>query len=216
MNERLSAFVHDLYADGVSHDAAQPHRLLKRRNLEPATAELLNLIVRIAGARRVVEIGTGNAYSTVWLADAVGDTGGQVVSLDTAINDEARANLARADAAQPGLAERVDLRQEDGGAYLARLSDGSVDLLFLDAERVEYPSWWPHPIRVLYPGAVLAIDNVLSHAEEVAPFLALLARESALVTATIAVGKGLHLAWRRGTTTAPPDQPMRRTRGEQH
>ncbi len=76
MNERLSALVHDWYADGVNHDAAQPDRLLKRRNLEPATAELLSLIVRIAGARRVVEIGTANGFSTLWLADAVGDTDG--------------------------------------------------------------------------------------------------------------------------------------------
>jgi predicted O-methyltransferase YrrM len=198
MNQRLSVFVHELYADGVAHDAAQPDRRLKHRNLEPATAELLSLIVRIAGARQVVEIGTANGYSTVWLADAVGETGGQVVSIDTSMNDDARANLARADAAQPGLAKRVELRQEDGGGYLARLADGSVDLLFLDAERVEYPGWWPHPARVLRAGAVLAIDNVLSHADEVAPFLALLAREPALVRATIVVGKGLHLAWRRG------------------
>jgi len=198
LNQRLSAFVDDLYADGVAHDAGQPDRLLKHRNLEPATAELLNLIVRIAGARQVVEIGTANGYSTLWLADAVGDTGGHVVSIDTAANDEARTNLARADAVQPGLARRVELRQGDGGAYLARLADASVDLLFLDAERVEYPSWWPHPARVLHPGAVLAIDNVLSHADEVAPFLTLLAREPALVGASVAVGKGLHLAWRRG------------------
>ena len=165
MNQRLSAFVHELYADGVAHDAAEPDRLLKHRNLEPATAELLSLIVRIAGARQVVEIGTANGYSTVWLADAVGDTGGQVVSIDTSTNDDARANLARADAAEPGLATRVEFRQEDGGGYLARLADGSVDLPFLDAERVEYPGWWPHPARVLHPGAVLAIHNVLSHAD---------------------------------------------------
>jgi len=196
MNDRLSAFVAELYTDGVTHDAAQPDRILKRRNLEPATAELLSLIVRIAGARHAVEVGTANGYSTIWLADAVGDTGGHVVSIDTATSDDARSNLNRADAVQPGLAKRVELRQEDGGAYLARLADGSVDLLFLDAERVEYPSWWPHPVRVLHPGAVLAIDNVLSHADEVAPFLTLLARETALVRATIAVGKGLHLAWR--------------------
>jgi len=196
MNDRLSAFVAELYTDGVTHDAAQPDRILKRRNLEPATAELLSLIVRIAGARHVVEVGTANGYSTIWLADAVGDTGGHVVSIDTATSDDARTNLNRADAVQPDLAKRVELRQEDGGAYLARLADGSVDLLFLDAERVEYPSWWPHPVRVLHPGAVLAIDNVLSHADEVAPFLTLLARETALVRATMAVGKGLHLAWR--------------------
>jgi predicted O-methyltransferase YrrM len=200
MDQRLSTFVDGLYADGVAHDAAQPDRLLKHRNLEPATAELLSLVVRIAGARRVVEIGTANGYSTVWLADAVGDTDGHVVSVDTTTNDDARTNLARADAVQSGLAKRVELRQEDGGAYLARLADGSVDLLFLDAERVEYPSWWPHPVRVLNRGGVLAIDNALSHADEVAPFLTLLARDQALVGSTIAVGKGLHLAWRSGAT----------------
>src|SRR5262245_41939684 len=198
MDQRLSKLVAELYADGVAHDAKQPDRLLKRRNLEPPSAELLSLVARIAGARRVVEIGTANGFSTIWLADAVGDTDGHVVSIDTSTADDARTNLGLADAVQPGLAKRVELRQEDGGAYLARLADGSVDLLFLDAERVEYPSWWPHQVRVLHPGAVLAIDNVLSHADEVAPFLTLLARETALVRATIAVGKGLYLAWRGG------------------
>ena len=208
MNQRLSVFVAELYASGVAHDAAQPDRLLKHRNLEPATADLLSLTVRIVGARRVVEIGTANGYSTIWLADAVGDVGGHVVTVDTAANDAARTNLARADAVQPGLAKRVELRQEDGGAYLSGLADGSVDLLFLDAERVEYPRWWPHPVRVLHPGAVLAIYNVLSHADEVAPFLALLAREAALVRATVAVGKGLHLAWSRGGSHRPKERAV--------
>jgi reactive intermediate/imine deaminase len=197
MNQRLSAFLADLYAEGAAHDAAQPDRLLKRRNLEPATAELLSLVARISGARQVVEIGTANGYSTIWLADAVTDTGGHVISIDTAANEEARTNLARADGLQAGLAHRVEWRQEDGGAYLATLPDSSVDLLFLDAERVEYPKWWPHPTRVLRPGGVLGIDNVLSHADEVAPFLTLLSGEGTFVSATVAVGKGLHLAWRR-------------------
>ncbi len=197
MNQPLSAFLDELHAYGVAHDAAQPDRLLQYRNLEPATADLLSLIVRIARAQRVVEIGAANGYSTIRLADAVGDVDGRVVSIDTGSMEEARKNLARADTAQSGLAKRVEFRQEDGGAYLAQLSDGCVDLLFLDAERVEYPRWWPHPVRVLRPGGVLAIDNVLSHVEEVAPFMTLLAREAALVGATVAVGKGLHLAWRR-------------------
>ena len=198
MNQSLSEVLDSLYADGVAHDSKQADRLLKYRNLEPASAALLSLVVRIAGARRVVEIGTANGYSTVWLADAVGDTGGHVVTVDTAANDEARINLARADKVQPDLAKRVALRREDGGGFLARLADGTVDLLFLDAERVEYPSWWPHPVRVLRSGGVLAIDNVLSHADEVEPFLRLLGGDRTLLGSTVAVGKGLHLAWRRG------------------
>lgn len=194
MNQRLLKFLENLYADGAKHDRAQPDRLLKRRNLEPDTADLLSMVVRIASARTVVEIGTSNGYSTIWLADAAGDTGGAVVSVDTASLDEARNNLAAADTVQPGLATRVEFRQDDGGAYLARLADGSVDLLFLDSERVEYPGWWPHPARILRPAGVLAIDNVLSHADEVAPFLKLLDRD--FVGTTVAVGKGLYLASR--------------------
>ena len=85
----------------------------------------------------------------------------------------------------------------DGGDHLAVLADASVDLLFLDAERVEYPKWWPHPVRVLRPGGVLAIDNVLSHPDEVAEFLALIAAGGGFVAETVAVGKGLYLAWKR-------------------
>src|SRR5262249_61336759 len=96
MNDRLSAFVAELYTDGVTHDAAQPDRILKRRNLEPATAELLSLIVRIAGARHVVEVGTANGYSTIWLADAVGDTGGDGGSSGTAPRDDRRSDPERA------------------------------------------------------------------------------------------------------------------------
>lgn len=198
MNQHLATFLAGLYAEGVAYDATQPDRLLTRRNLEPATAELLGLVVRMIGAREVVEIGTSNGCSTLWLADAVGDTVGRVVSIDTAGHDEARDNLRRADELQPGLSARVALKQADGGAYLAGLADGSVNLLFLDSERVEYPRWWPHPARVLRAGGVLAVDNVLSHANEVAPLLTLLASTPAMVGATVAVGKGLHLAWRDG------------------
>jgi predicted O-methyltransferase YrrM len=70
-------------------------------------------------------------------------------------------------------------------------------LLFLDAERTEYVGWWPHPARVLRPGGVLAIDNVLSHPDEVEEFLGLIAADSTFVAETVAVGKGLYLAWRR-------------------
>lgn len=189
MNDRLRDILAEMYADGLAHDAAEPDRLRRRRNLEPDAAELLTLVLRVAGAREVVEIGTSTGYSAIWLADAVRDTGGRVVSVDVEEWPGVAANLERA-----GVA--VERRLADGGAYLAGLPDGSVDLLFLDAERVEYPGWWPHPVRVLRPGGVLAVDNVLSHPDEVAEFLALVAGDGGLVSTTVAVGKGLYLAWR--------------------
>lgn len=193
MDDRCRALLDELHADGVAHDAKQPDRLLRRRNLEDDAAELLTLAARMIGARDVVEIGTSNGYSAIWLADAVGDTGGTVVSVDTASAKEAEENLRRA-----GLADRVDFVQEDGGRYLAELPDDSVDLLFMDAERTEYTGWWPHPVRVLRPGGVLAIDNVLAPSPgELVDFIALVAGDARLTGSTVSVGKGLHLAWRR-------------------
>lgn len=190
MDDRLAGLLTELHATGATHDAAEPDRLRRYRNLEPDTAELLTVVLRAAGARKVVEVGTSNGYSTLWLADAVRDTGGSVLSIDAAPAGDAAANLARA-----GLSGHVQLHRGDGGAILAELPDGGVDLLFLDAERTEYPSWWPHPLRVLRTGGLLAVDNVLSHPDEVAPFLALLADSGRFTGTTVAVGKGLYLGW---------------------
>jgi predicted O-methyltransferase YrrM len=190
VDAELRTLLSDLFDRGVAHDAAEPDRLRRLRNLEPATAELLTFILRVAGAREIVEIGTSNGYSAIWLADAARDTGGWVTSVDVEQWPGVAENLERT-----GVSVRRELA--DGGTYLAGRADASVDLLFLDAERVEYAGWWPHPVRVLRPGGVLAIDNVLSHPAEVADVLGLLAADANIVAETVAVGKGLHLAWRR-------------------
>ena len=123
MDDALKTLLDGLYADGEAHDAAEPDRLRRWRNLEPDAAALLTQVVRIAAARLVVEIGTSNGYSTIWLADAVRDTGGTVVSVDVEAWPDTAGNLDRA-----GVASTVELRVQDGGAYLAGLPDGSVDL----------------------------------------------------------------------------------------
>jgi predicted O-methyltransferase YrrM len=193
MDAQLRELLDELHAEGLTYDAEQSDRLLRRRNLEPDAAELLTMTVRMVGARRIVEIGTSNGYSAIWLGDAAADTDGAVVSIDPEPLDEAAANLATA-----GVSDRVELVQGDGGRYLADLPDGSVDLLFIDSERTEYAGWWPHPVRVLRPGGVLAIDNVLAPSpEELTEFIGLVAADDRMVGTTVEVGKGLHLAWRR-------------------
>jgi len=199
VDDRVRGLLGELYADGAAFDAAEPDRRRRRRNLEPDAAELLAMVLRIAGGGDVVEIGTSNGYSAIWLADAVRDVGGSVVSVDVEASADAGPNVERA-----GLSELVTFEIANGGAFLAVRPAASVDLLFLDAERVEYPGWWPHPKRVLRPGGVLAVDNVLSHPDEVAGFLALLDADPEFVGTTVGVGKGLHLAWRRSAGTTPP------------
>lgn len=179
---------------GERHDATQEDRLRRWRVLEPDAGRFLWFLTLATGCRRIVEIGTSRGVSTLWLADAARAGGGTVVSLDTdpPAQDEARRSVTAA-----GLGDHVDFRVQDGGDALAAMADGEVDLLFLDAERTEYTSWWPHPARVLRPGGILVADNALSHPDEIAPFQNLLEQEPTLVVTTIAVGKGELVALRR-------------------
>jgi predicted O-methyltransferase YrrM len=193
MDERVRAAVDDLMAAAERHDAGIEDRLLRWRVLEESAGQFLAVVVRATGATDIVEVGTSRGVSTLWLADAAHATGGRVVSLDTdtAAQDAAAENLARA-----GLADLVTFQPVDGGSYLAGLPDESVDLLFLDAERTEYPDWWPHPLRVLRPGGLLVADNATSHPAEIAPFAALLAAAPGVTTTIATVGKGELLAVR--------------------
>lgn len=152
MKGERRAFADELYAAGRAHDARQEDRLARWRNLEPETAELLGILVRAMGARRVLEIGTSNGYSTIWLGDAVEATGGTVVSLEI---DEARTALAAAHLARAGLDGLVELQVDDAADALAGFDDASWDLVFLDAERPAYAGYWPDLVRVLAPPGLL-------------------------------------------------------------
>ncbi|HBK45830.1 MAG TPA: methyltransferase, partial [Xanthomonadaceae bacterium] len=140
---------------------------------------------------RVLEIGTSNGYSTLWLAEAARVNGGRVVTLEHAAD---KAAMARANFARSGLEECIELLHADAGAWLARAADASVDLLFLDSDRGAYAGWWPDLRRVLRPGGLLVVDNALSHAAEIAPLEALLRREPGFACSTVAVGNGELLA----------------------
>ncbi len=77
MDAELLAVLDELHRYGAEHDAGKADRLARLRNVEPDTARVLAVLVRATGARRVLEIGTSNGYSTLWLADAARSIGGQ-------------------------------------------------------------------------------------------------------------------------------------------
>ena len=138
-------------------------------------------------------MGTSNGYSTIWLADAVRATGGTLTSveIDPARAAEGRRNLRRA-----GLEHVVDLRIEDAGVVLAAGASADWGFIFLDAERPAYAGYWPDLVRVLEPGGLLVVDNVISHADEVAEFRALVADDDRVSEAVVPTGAGALLVVR--------------------
>ena len=194
MGQRFEDVARSVFEDGVRHDAAQPDRSSRRLHLDPDAAALLSVVCEAMAAGRVLEIGTSTGHSTLWLARAVQDRDGTVLSVDVNADSQraAAANLARA-----GLQRHVELRCADGGQVLRELPDGSQDVVFLDADRSRYRGWWPDVRRVLRDGGLLAVDNVLSHPDQVADLRTLVDADPGPRSTVSAAGKGLLLAVKR-------------------
>ena len=193
MEARLVALLDQLHQEGVAFDAARSDRRERRRNLEPDSARLLHLLVLATGAKRLLELGSSNGYSTIWLAAAVAANEGTMVSVDL---DQGRLAEARANVAAAGLDDTVDLRHEDAAAALVGSAEASFNLVFLDAERPEYPAYWADLVRVVRLRGLLAVDNVISHADEVADLRTLITADRRVTEALVPTGAGVLLVTR--------------------
>jgi predicted O-methyltransferase YrrM len=193
VNEARRAVAQRVFEAASVHDAAQADRLLRHRVLEPVSAELLGVLVRVRRATRVLELGTSIGHSTLWLADAAEAAGGSVVSVDL---DAERSRAAASALAEAGLSTTVELRVEDAAETLRRSPDAHWQLVFLDAERPHYAAYVDDLVRVLAPSGLLVVDNVVSHASEVEPFLRLVEARPELTSTVVPVGAGLLLAVR--------------------
>ncbi len=194
MNAERLAYLAELYTQYSDYDASQSDRLQRWRSIEPESAELLALLVLAKQAKSLLEIGTSGGYSTLWLADAVEQTGGRLTTLEI---ESARRDVAVQHLKHTGLADYAEALCTDAAAFLAE-NQVQYDLILLDAERPAYVGYWPHLRRCLAKsGSLLVVDNVLSHAAEVAEFQALVSADSAFQKTVLPIGAGLLLVVRR-------------------
>jgi predicted O-methyltransferase YrrM len=116
---------------------------------------LLGLLARVAGARRVLEIGCGLGYSALWLAHGAGPE----ARVETVERDTTHAELARRNFEEAGASGRIDVRV--GRALdLLPAREGHDDLIFVDGDVGEYPASLPHFVRLLRPGGLLVSSNL--------------------------------------------------------
>jgi predicted O-methyltransferase YrrM len=193
MDDSLVRYLDELYQRGRDHDGQKSDRHDRLRNIEPETAQLLAVLIRSLAPRHMLEIGTSNGYSTLWLADAARDVGASLVSveIDTERSAQAAANLAAA-----GLDQFVELRVEDAALTLAEAPAETHDLILLDAERDAYTAYWPDLARTLSPRGLLAVDNAISHASDLEAFKDLVSSDDRFIHALCPTGAGLLLLTR--------------------
>jgi predicted O-methyltransferase YrrM len=180
-----------LEVEGLKHDATETEHSRKLLNLEPATAEVIALLLRIGCVRNLLEIGTSNGFSTIWLASTIGPRGGRVTSID---RDAAKHAMARENLAAADLLRCVDLILGDATEIVARLP-GPFDCLFFDADRVSAPKQLDLLLPKLSSPSLLLADNATSHPDQIAGYLARVEVIEGISHTIIPVGKGLSVAY---------------------
>ncbi len=126
----------------------------------PNQGKLLHLLARAMGARRILEVGTLGGYSTIWLARALPE-GGRMVTLEF---EPRHAEVARANLARAGLADRVEVRVGRAIDSMPGLLDEGLapfDLVFIDADKVGYPDYLAWSLKLTRKGSLIVADNVV-------------------------------------------------------
>ena len=164
----------------LSHSTAEPEilrelraetALMEEHNMQiaPEQGRFMVLLAKLMGAKRTLEIGTFTGYSALSVALALPEDG-EVVTLDT---NDAFTKIARRYWEKAGVADRITLHLapavETLEGPLGEGQDGSFDMAFIDADKENYENYFDHCLRLVRPGGVILIDNVLWEGEVLNP-----------------------------------------------
>lgn len=195
MGDSLQTLLEELERFGEQNDKLNKDRPKRMYNISRETGKFLSVLVRASKASRILEIGTSNGYSTLWLADATRHFGGHVTTLEMS---EYKVGLARANFARTDLPAVITQIRTEAGIYLESAGEMTFDFIFLDCDRMQYVNWWPYLDCMLAPGGLLVVDHAVSHADQLEDFVDLVSADGRYISSLVPVGYGTFLAVKSG------------------
>ena len=161
---RIDDYIQNLFApqdEALEAAVRESQRAgLPEIHVSPNEGKLLQLLAEMAGARRILEIGTLGGYSAINLARGMAEDG-RLISLEI---DERHAEVARQNVERAGLAGKVEIRVGDARELLAKVAEsdeGPFDLVFIDADKEGYPEYLEWALRLSGPGSLILGDNTI-------------------------------------------------------
>lgn len=141
-------------------------------NVDNESANFLNLLIKISGAKNVLEIGTSNGYSAIWLAQSLKETGGKLTTIEFWDN---RLNIAVENFKKAGVDDIIETKLGQAVMILEEMAYSEnppvFDFIFIDANKSEYIKYFNLIHPMLKRGGVIAADNILSHYKKVLPYV---------------------------------------------
>ena len=192
MPSPLDTVLDRLYADDARQRAAGLPSSQRTRNLERETGHWLRLLVLATSARAILEVGSSNGVSTLWLASAAAETGGRVTGTELIPERAAAANAYLAEAR---LGRVATVLPGDALTSVAGLP-GPFDLVFIDAEKDDYIAHFEHVVDKVRNGGLVLADNVISH--DLSAYHAMLRARPDIETVTVPIGRGVEMSVVRG------------------
>ncbi len=156
-SDHLLADIDPIFASVLAANAAAG---LPAIDVSPLQGKFLNLIVRMTGARKILEIGTLGAYSTIWMGRALPDNG-RIISLEYA---HTHAETALQNIENAGLSSKIEVRTGAALEILPKLAAegaGPLDLVFIDADKPNNPGYLDWAVKLSRPGTTIILDNVI-------------------------------------------------------
>jgi caffeoyl-CoA O-methyltransferase len=161
---KIDTYVEDLFSpsDETLEAALRDSRRagLPEINVSPNEGRMLQLLAEIAGAHRILEIGTLGGYSAIHFARALPEDGA-LISLEI---DEHHAKVARNNIERAALSEKVEIRVGDAHELLTALiedDEGPFDVIFIDADKESYPEYLDASLRLVRSGSLILGDNTI-------------------------------------------------------
>jgi caffeoyl-CoA O-methyltransferase len=156
----------------------------RTRNATAPTGLFLYSLVRSMRPELIVEIGSSTAYSTIWMAEAARSYGGRIVGSEILPD---RAETGNQNLREAGVSDLARIETGDGSQIAAAFS--VIDLIFLDAEKDDYPRHFANVVDLMRPGGLILTDNVTSH--DCSELLELIRSRNDVVTQTLPFERGL-------------------------
>lgn len=137
-------------------------------NVSRQTGNFMNMLIKLMNAKNVLELGTSNGYSGLWIADALKDIDGHLTTIEFW---EKRQCLARQYFEECGLTQYATFKIGQAYDVVKNEINEKFDLVFIDANKQEYIKFFEAVHPLLKKGGVILADNVTSHAQKVQPFV---------------------------------------------
>ena len=189
LDERVRSVLRRLEEEDERERAEGLPSAVRSRAVAKTTGVFLYSLCAVQTDCEVLEIGGSRGYSTIWLGAAVRILGGHVTTLE---HDPKKIDVLQANIDDAGLTEWVDLRAGDAKQTLREIGD-VFDVVFLDAEKVDYEELFGLARKLVEPGGLIVADNVLSDVDVLAAYSAARQADPSCLSVTVPLDRGLEL-----------------------